>query len=212
MILRFTGTAILLGTLFVFLAEPEMAAMEPGTRLLNAFFQAMTAATTVGFNSVPIGAMAPAAILMLYGLMIFGASPSGTGGGLKVTTLAVLIGLIRSTLKRRDAVRLMKRPIPPARIAQASASFAYYFLVLGAALTILLLTETGTFEAIVFEAISALGTVGLSMGLTGGLSDLGKLLVVLLMLMGRVGILTFGIAVVTRDEARHEEADNEVVL
>jgi trk system potassium uptake protein TrkH len=153
-----------------------------------------------------------AVIMLLYLLMIFGASPSGTGGGLKSTTLAALWGLMRSTLKGRDAVRYQKRIISPERLQMATASFVFYMGVLFVAMLLLLSTQSGTFEVILFEAISALGTVGLSMGLTGDLTNLGKLIIILLMFMGRVGILTFGIAVSMHDETREEEKDAELVL
>ncbi len=212
-ILSVTAKFAVIGTALLFIAEPAIAALPPEERLMAAFFQVMTASTTVGFNTVPIGALSGAILVVMFVLMIFGASPSGTGGGLKSTTLAALVGVIRSVLKRRSSIRYMKRELSEDRVHQAMASFAFYFLILAAALFALLLTETGAaFEMVAFEAISALGTVGLSMGLTGELSDLGKLLVVLLMLIGRVGILTFGLAVVARDEPAEEVKDNDLAL
>ncbi|MEM9234861.1 MAG: potassium transporter TrkG, partial [Pseudomonadota bacterium] len=212
-IIRMTALFLVIGTLILFVAEPTIAALPPYERIQAAFFQTMTATTTVGFNTHPIGAMGYAALLVLFFLMAIGASPSGTGGGLKTTTFAALVGLMRSTLKQRDQVRFFKRPIPPARLQAATASFFYFFVVLVGALFLLSLTEPGKlFEQLVFEAISALGTVGLSMGITGDLSPLGKLIVIMLMTAGRVGILTFGIAIAMHDESREEVKDNELLL
>lgn len=211
-ILNVTITFTVVGTLVFFVIEPSIADMPPWERLLASFFQVMTAGTTVGFNTVPIGALAPATLVVMFFLMIFGASPSGTGGGLKSTTLGVLLGLIRSVLQRRASVRFLGHELPPERVAFAAASFAFYFLVLGVALFLLLLTEAAAFEAVLFEAISALGTVGLSMGLTPALTPLGKLVIVCLMFIGRLGVLTFGVAVVMRDASAAEAREGEIVL
>jgi len=211
-ILEITIWFSLLGTMLFFIMEPSIQSLPNWERLLVSFFQTMTAATTVGFNTIPIGALSASIIMLLYLLMIFGASPSGTGGGLKSTTLAALLGLMRSVLKGRDKIRYQKREISNGRLQLATASFAFYMGVLFIAMIILLSTEVGSLEVILFEAISALGTVGISMGITGDLSNLGKLIIILLMFMGRVGILTFGIAVSMHDETREEEKDNELVL
>lgn len=200
------------GTLLVYNMDPALRAMAAADGLLIAFFQVMTATTTVGFNTIPISHLAAPVLMVLYLLMVFGASPSGTGGGLKSTTLAALVGLVKSTLKRRDRVRLNKRPLAPDLLRQATASFVYYMAVLFAAVTVLLILEQAPLDVLLFEAISALGTVGLSTGITGDLSTLGKLLIVLLMFMGRVGILSFGIAISMQDETPEEENDQDLAL
>ena len=211
-ITRVTALFLVCGTLFVFVAEPGLQALEPGDRLMTAFFQVMSASTTVGFNTYPIGALSSAVLVVLFFLMMFGASPAGTGGGLKTTSFAALVGLVRSTLKGRDSIRFFKRDIPPARLQTATASLAYYLTVAAVAAVLLFLSEPGAaFEVVLFEIFSALGTVGLSMGLTGELSEIGKLIVIVLMTAGRVGILTFGIALATHDESREEERDNDLV-
>jgi trk system potassium uptake protein TrkH len=210
---RTTLTFLIVGTAILFVAEPTYRAMPPEDRLLASFFQVMTASTTVGFNTTPVGALAPAILVALAFLMIVGASPAGTGGGLKTTSFAALVGLVRSTLKGRDRVRYAKREIPAERLQTATASLAYYAALLLAATFLLLLADPGLpFDAVLFEAISAMGTVGLSMGITGDLTALGKLIVIVLMTAGRVGILTFGMALAAHDETRDEEADNDLVL
>jgi len=211
-IVRLTVVMLAMGTFILFVAEPSLTARPPDERLMSAFFQTMSAATTVGFNTHPIGGLAPAVLMVMFFLMLIGASPAGTGGGLKTTSLAALIGLVRSTLKGRDQVRFFKRRVPLDKLQNAAAGLTYYMALLAAAMFVLLLTETAPFEALMFEAISAMGTVGLSMGLTGDLSPLGKLVIIILMTAGRVGILTFGIALATADESRDEEADNTLVL
>ncbi|RMA43223.1 TrkH family potassium uptake protein [Rhodophyticola porphyridii] len=211
-ILRVTFWLLAGGTVLFYVADASIAELSPWDRLLAAFFQVMTATTTVGFNTWPIGEISMAGLVVLMGLMVIGASPAGTGGGLKTTTLAALFGLVRSTLKGRDEVRLAKRRVPAERLQSATAALAYYVALLFVALFLLGLTEAGAdFEVLMFEAISAMGTVGLSMGITGDLSPLGKLVVIVLMIAGRVGILTFGIAVAAHDETREEEADNNLI-
>lgn len=212
-ITRMTLAFLFFGTVLFFVIEPSIRDLAPSERLLAAFFQVMTASTTVGFNTHPISALSSAILIVLFFLMIVGASPAGTGGGLKTTSFAALVGLVRSTLKGRDGVRFFKRDIPAARLQNATASFSYYAMVAAGATFLLFLTETeSAFEVVLFEVLSAMGTVGLSMGLTGELSDLGKVLVIILMTAGRIGILTFGIALSSHDESLEEERDNELVL
>jgi len=212
-IFRITVLFLAIGTIVVMVVEPGIAALPPEQRLMTAFFQVMTATTTVGFNTYPIGALSMAVILLMMFLMVVGASPAGTGGGLKTTSFAVLIGLVRSTLRGRDEVRFFKRRVRFGQLQTATASLTYYLGLLGVAFFCLLLTEPAAdFAVLLFEALSAMGTVGLSMGVTGDLSPLGKVVVIVLMTAGRVGILTFGIALASRDESRREEQDNDLVM
>ncbi|GIT90372.1 K+ transporter Trk [Jannaschia pagri] len=212
-IARITFAFLAGGTVLFFVIEPSIQDLEPSERLLAAFFQVMTASATVGFNTHPISALSSAVLIVLFFLMIVGASPAGTGGGLKTTSFAALVALVRSTLKGRDRVRFFKREIPPGRLQNATASVSYYAVVAMVAAFLLFLTEPqGAFDVVLFEVLSAMGTVGLSMGLTGELSDLGKVIVIILMTAGRIGILTFGIAISAHDESREEESDNELVL
>ncbi len=212
-IVRMTMLFLLVGTALFFVIEPSVQSLDPTDRLLASFFQVMTASTTVGFNTLPISGLSASILLVLFFLMIIGASPAGTGGGLKTTSFAALVGLVRSTLKGRDRIRFFKRQIPLGQLQNATAAFSYYICLATIAAFLLFLTEPGaTFEHVLFEVFSAMGTVGLSMGLTGELSELGKLLIIILMTAGRIGILTFGIALASRDESRAEEEDNELVL
>ena len=212
-ILRMTALLILAGTAVFFLAEPTITALPQDERLMAAFFQSMTASTTVGFDTHPIGAMGLPSLLFLFLLMAIGASPSGTGGGLKTTTFAAMLGLMRSTLKQRRRVTFYNRPIAPSRLQAAGAAVFYFMVLLTVSVFLLTLTEPGiAFEQLVFEAISALGTVGLSTGITSSLTDLGKIVIIILMMAGRVGILSFGIAVALHEDSEEETADHELVL
>ena len=203
-ILKFTFWILVLGTALLFLAEPALRDLPAESRLMAAFFQAMTAATTVGFNTVDIGALSAASVLLMYGLMIIGASPSGTGGGLKSTSLSAIFATVRSTLRGQHEVHFAGRLIPRDRLHTAYAALGFYVFTLAVGGYLLLLTESRPdairadavrpLQDLLFEAASALGTVGISRGVTGELSDLGKWVIIGLMFIGRVGPLTFGLA------------------
>ncbi|MDY8108487.1 potassium transporter TrkG [Fulvimarina sp. 2208YS6-2-32] len=212
-IFRMTALLIGGGTLLILVAEPSIGALPPYERLMAAFFQAMTASTTVGFNTLAIGGISDAVLIVMLVLMVIGASPSGTGGGMKTTSFAALIALVRSTLKGRDSIRFFKREVHDTQLNLAATTLCTYLGVLCVALYLLFLTETGiAFDVMTFEAVSALGTVGLSMGATGELSPLGKLIIIVLMLIGRLGVFTFGLALAVPDETREEESDDDLAL
>jgi len=200
-----------LGTVVIAVAEPSITAMPPGKRLLNAFFQAMTASTTVGFSAVPTAPLGAVAVTATYILMVVGASPSGTGGGLKSTTVAVQWAFIVAVLRGRRVVTLFGSAVPEAKLRQALATFFMAATLLAAAMLALSATETIAFDRLLFEAISALGTVGLSLGVTGELTDAGKAVIMALMYAGRVGILAFGVALAVRARAEHVRVAEEDV-
>jgi trk system potassium uptake protein TrkH len=144
--------------------------------------------------------------------MVIGSSPSGTGGGLKCTTFSALVGVMRSAIRGEQQVRFWNRPIPVERVWVAVGSLGFYLSTLIAGTYLLDLTETSSFDQNFFEAASALGTVGLSMGITATLSDVGRLVVILLMFSGRLGPLTFGIALFARPRAVTEKGDNDLAV
>ena len=193
-ILVTTAWVSLAGIVLFYVGEPSIRALPPYERLTASAFQVMAAVTTVGFNTLPIGQLSQASLFLLIMLMVVGASPSGTGGGLKTTTFSALFGVIRSALLGRDKVTFWRKEIPEERIRLAIASLGFYVGALIAGCYLLALSEALPFEGLLFEAASALGTVGLSTGITAQLTPIGKLVLVLLMFIGRVGPLTFGVA------------------
>ena len=200
------------GTVLLFVGEPSIQSKPADQRLIAAFFQAMTSMTTVGFNTVGIAGLSKASLLLIVVLMIIGASPSGTGGGLKSTTFSAIIGVMRSALRGEDEVKFWGRPIPLERVWTAMASLGFYLFVLVTGTYILQITEIASFEQNVFEAASALGTVGLSMGITASLTNIGKIIVILLMFCGRLGPLTFGIALFFKQGLKGEQLDNDLAV
>jgi len=194
-IVYFTCASIALGSLLLFLVEPTTRHLPVGERLLTSMFQAMSALTTVGFNTHAIGTMHDASVLLLIMLMLIGASPSGTGGGLKSTTVSAGVATLFSVLRQRKRITFWGKRVPRYRLNMAYASSLFYLIVFACGGFLLLLVQPQPFGDVLFEVASALGTVGLSRGLTADLLPVGKLIVIVLMYLGRIGPLTFGLAV-----------------
>mgnify|MGYP005839789449 CR=1 FL=1 len=201
-----------IGTALLYLGEPSLRGLAPDQRLLAAFFQCMTAITTVGFNTVGIAGLSKASLLLIIVLMVIGASPSGTGGGVKCTTLSAFAGVMRSAIRGETEVAFWGRTIPLERIWIACASLGLYLSMLVLGTHLLELTEASSFEKNFFEAASALGTVGLSMGITSSLSALGKLIVIALMAVGRLGPMTLGAALFWRRPEEHNLSDADLAV
>ncbi len=210
-ILRISAILLVFGALMLLVIEPEFADMDNSERILASLFQSMTAMTTVGFNTHPTGALAQSSLLILTFLMIIGASPSGTGGGIKSTSFTAIWGMIRSSLKGEADVQYLGRKIPESRIRTAMASTGLYMFFLIAGIFALTLTEQAAFEDLFFESASAIGTVGLSTGVTSALSSVGKIIVCVLMYAGRVGPLTFAIAFSLKRAVSDEEEEDVAV-
>lgn len=211
-ILHCTFWVSLAATFIFFVSEPSIQSLPIEKRLMASVFQAMTSMTTVGFNTVRIAGISRASLLLLTVLMIIGASPSGTGGGLKSTTFTALLGIMKSALRGEQDVYFWGRRIPDKRVRWAVASSCFYVTVLVIGTYLLSLTEQGDFEAILFEAASALGTVGLSTGITPLLSDMGRIIVTFLMFVGRLGPLTFGISLFLSRKALMGLQDEDVAM
>lgn len=177
-------------------------------KILAAWFQSVTT-RTAGFNTIDIGQMTIAGLFLTMGFMFIGASPSGTGGGIKTTTFNILYHCTRSVLRGNEEVIIYRREVPKSLILKAVA------VVFGSAMTVIGITfiisviefefnasftvgNANSFSSvqIFFEVISAFATVGLSTGITASLSGLSQLILILTMYTGRVGILIFMAAIV----------------
>jgi trk system potassium uptake protein TrkH len=179
----------------------SLAGLSLPDKLVNALFQSVTL-RTAGFNSVSFDALRPVTLLWMLAFMFVGASPGGTGGGIKTTTAVVLFAAIPAFLRRRRSVVLQERSITAHVVHQSTAiAVASVTVVLVGAL-LLVATQPMSFEQLVFEAFSAFGTVGLSLGVTGRLDAFGKLVVVLVMLIGRVGPLAITLLLAREDASR----------
>lgn len=184
-----------------------------GDRLVNALFQSVTL-RTAGFNSVDFATLAAPTLLFMVLFMFVGASPGGTGGGIKTTTVAVLLAAIRATAGGSDAVRLFDREIPRALVYRALAVVGLASVATLGGFFLLLLFEssgqgTDAFERLLFETVSAVGTVGLSLGVTPKLGPVGKFIIIGVMFLGRIGPLTLVLSLGTQrsgQRLRHPQA------
>lgn len=166
----------------------------------NILFNALSAHTTVGFNSVPILDFGVPSYLFFIVIMVIGASPAGTGGGIKTTSFTVFYGVINSVIRRRKYITLFGKSIPPKSIYIAITSLAFYISILLVSCWLILIIENNdkSFISVLFECASALSTVGLSLGITSDLESLSKLILAFLMFIGRIGVLTFGFALIKK--------------
>jgi len=168
-------------------------------KVLSSFFQSVTP-RTAGFSTLPIGQLAIPTLFLLIILMFIGASPGGTGGGIKTTTFLVLLCSTWSTIKKRKDVQIFKRKIPEEVVYKSFAIFIIALSLITIVTFFMLNTEGKGFIPTLLEIVSAFGTVGLSTGITPTLTSAGKLLLVVTMFIGRVGLLTFGIAITQAKE------------
>lgn len=184
----------IIGTVLFAIDEPTVQTLTPSMRWLSSLFQVMSASTTVGFNTVSISGLSMSSLFLLTIVMLVGASPSGTGGGLKTTTVSALWAEMMSVLRRQEQTTFLGRTIPEPRMRAATASVVFYLLTLAVGIYGLALVESAPLPDQIFECASALGTVGLSRGITAQLSFSGKWIIIGLMFIGRVGPVILGMA------------------
>ena len=200
-VIAVSGSLILAGAISIYLLEFSNPATLGGLSLkeqiLAAFFQSVSP-RTAGMNTIDLSAMTEASKVLTVALMFIGASSGSTGGGVKVTTVAVLWAALRSVLTgRKDAV-LMKRRLSSDLVYRALALVAFPFLAILVTAILITVAEPGlTYLEAVYECTSAFATVGLSLSVTPTLSAFSKILLMLLMFSGRVGMLTISHALLT---------------
>jgi trk system potassium uptake protein TrkH len=162
-------------------------------KFVAALFQSISP-RTAGFNTLNIVGMHAATILLLIIFMFIGASPMSTAGGVKTTTFAIMLAVLRASLKNEEDIVLFGRLIPRNIVQRAMSIVFLSMLWIMSAFVFLSMTENMSFIELLFETVSAFGTVGLSIGATMKLTFLGKVIIILTMLFGRVGPLTFAVA------------------
>ena len=201
LVLAITAFLLLGGTLFFFFAEGNnpatLGSMPLGEKWLNAFFQSMTL-RTAGFNVIDQGAMTDNSLVMSCILMLIGGSSGSTAGGMKTVTIWVLFMVLFTSLRGRETITFQGRSVSARRAMNAVTLFLMVlFLFLGGSMLISMTHQT-TFLHAAYETASALGTVGLTAGLTPILARPAQILLIALMYTGRVGVLSFSIAFLTR--------------
>lgn len=196
-IVMFTTAALLLGGTAVFMLLENNNAFEGmsfSEKLLNAFFQSATS-RTAGFNSFDYGKMSDAGRTVTDALMFVGGSPGSTAGGIKTTTLAVLLITVFSSARNREDVTVFKRRIESSAIRTSLAVVSLYGIAVIIFTVAISFIEDISVSVALFETVSAVGTVGLSLGLTPGLTLACKIMLMFLMLFGRVGGVTLALAI-----------------
>ena len=189
--------------------------------LLISLFQSITC-RTAGFNSADIAGLNPSTLTMMLGLMFFGASPGSCGGGVKTTTLALIVAFTWSRIRRKKRVNIFHKSVPRETVnrslsltlvALALIAFVFFMILAGDTVAGIHPAVGGEmFLSYLFEMVSAFGTVGLSMGITPGLSVWGKLLTILLMMIGRVGVLTFAYIIIGGGTVNGVEYSEENIM
>ncbi|OIO72548.1 MAG: hypothetical protein AUJ85_09735 [Elusimicrobia bacterium CG1_02_37_114] len=214
-VLSTTGILIIFGTVIIFALEsgnPEtIGKFSFGDKILNSYFQSV-APRTAGFNTIPTSSLFISSIFLTMVLMFIGASPGGTGGGIKTSTFSVLVMSFLSTIRGERQPNIFGRRVTADIIIKSIAVFIGATFVITFISFLLVLIEKKGFINIMFETISAFGTVGLSRGITSDLTGAGKLLIIITMLVGRVGPLTLGAAILYNEEKDMFRYPEEKVL
>lgn len=198
-LLLFVGFVAVLG--FEWENAGTLGGLDGGGKLLASFFQGVTP-RTAGFNSLDYGSMEDETLLVTDLLMFIGAGSASTGGGIKVTTLALLALMVWAEIRSEPEVNAFGRRIPAHAQRQALAVTLIALGAVGLATLVLVAVSPGTLSQSVFEATSAFGTVGLSTGITADLPHAGKIALIVLMFLGRIGPHTLGVALALRERER----------
>ena len=159
-------------------------------KIFSSLFQVITP-RTAGFNTLNLNSLSFAAVFLLIMLMFTGASPGSTGGGVKTSSMGVILAFLRSKITARESVNLFCRTLPMESVTKAFSIVSLAISIIFLSSFILLITQPwASMREVLFEAFSAFSTVGLSLGITPKLSSVGKIIIILTMYIGRIGPLT----------------------
>ncbi|MBS3991058.1 MAG: TrkH family potassium uptake protein [Erysipelothrix sp.] len=190
LVLIVTAILILSGWLFIFLAEysnpASLGSLSLIDKLMASLFQSVTL-RTAGFSTLNIADLRPATLVIMMLFMFIGGSPGGTAGGIKTTTMALVVLYVITELRNKDSLVLFKKTISRDLLRRAVTILVLSLVIVFSGIVGLLFVQQGDALTIVFEAVSAMGTVGLSMGITPFLNSWGKGIIIVLMFIGRIG-------------------------
>lgn len=195
---------IFIGTLLFYRLEAQysLAAHEGWKKWIVALFEATTP-RTAGFNNIDMASLSLPAIMLTMGFMWIGASPAGTGGGIKTSTLAIMILNVFSMAKGKDRIEIYRREISNNSVRRAFAVVYLSLLIIFLGiLSITLLEPQLSTRDVAFEVVSAFGTAGLSLGITAALGYKAKIVIMVIMFTGRVGMLTLLIAFIKKTKEK----------
>ncbi len=205
-VLNLTVILLAAGTILFFLFERNnprtISGMPLARQVLISFFQATTP-RTAGFNMVPTAGLVNFTTLFTIVLMFIGASPGGTAGGVKTTTVSVIYGKVKSVLSDQQDINMFKRRIKEKTAGNSVAVFMLSLIFVVFITLFLSAVEGFSVKELMFEVISAFGTVGLSTGITDSLSKTGRILIILIMFCGRLGPVTVGAAFLRRKKKKN---------
>lgn len=215
LVLFMSGILIFVGSSAIFLLEYSnpntLGGLSLSDKLTAAYFHGVVP-RTAGFNSLDMASLTLDSQLITMMLMFIGGGSGGTAGGIKVTTFVLIILAVWGLIKGNKDVNIFKRRIPEELIFKAFSIATYSAGLIGIYVFVLALIEDAPLNVLLFEIISAFGTVGLSMGLTPDLSETGKVLIALLMFMGRVGPITVAFAIAIRSQSSHYRNAQERII
>ena len=189
----------------------SLAGLDWYAKLNNAWFQSVTL-RTAGFNSVDLARMGPASIMVALLLMFIGASPASTGGGIKTSTFAVLCLSLSMVFSKKRDTEVFGRRIEPEVVSRAVAVTIFSLAAVFVGSFLLMLTQDAPFDVLMFEATSAIATAGLSIGGTAALDNTGKIIVIVLMIIGRVGPITTAALWQNTSKSRRRYPKAEVIV
>ena len=204
-VLSTTVILIFIGTVFIFIFEfantKTIGNLSLGNKLMASMFQSVTV-RTAGFETVPQAALTEGSSLISMILMFIGGSPVGTAGGVKTVTFVVLVYCVLVTVKQEGAIHIFKRTIPMTVIPKALTIICVNLIVLLSSILVVLVSDSASFMDTCYECVSALGTVGLSKGLTPDLSVIGRLAIIITMYLGRVGPVSLAVGFAVRGKKK----------
>jgi len=215
LVLTMTSCLIVFSFIIFFIIERnnslEMFSLKE--KILASLFQVVTP-RTAGYNTMDLNTLGVASVFLLIVLMFIGASPGSTGGGVKTSTVGVIIAFLRSRIAARDSVNIFYRTLPQESVIKAYTIVTLALSLLAFSSFVLFLSQPwARMIEVFFEVFSAFGTVGLSLGITPKLSSLGKIMIILTMYIGRIGPLTFLYAF-SREKSfgRYEYVEENVMI
>jgi len=197
LVLSITAILIVAGTILILIFEftnpRTLANAEPQTKFLGALFQSITP-RTAGYNSLDISKMRIGSWFIMIILMFIGASPSSTGGGVKTTTFGVLMATVAAAIHGKEDPEFFERRIAKDLVYKAITIVTVALALIAFVVLVMSLVEPYNFIQLLFETVSAFGTVGLTTGITPSLTDLSRILITITMFLGRVGPVTVMVA------------------
>ncbi|WP_066636287.1 TrkH family potassium uptake protein [Desulfolucanica intricata] len=212
LVLWVTGIITLLGSTCYFFTEynDSMARLPLENKIVESLFQSVT--RTAGFTSVPISNWSEPFIFLMILMMFIGASPGSVGGGIKTTTIGTIVLAVWAIARGKKEVVIMEREISSESVNKAFTVTIIALILVCTSTFILMIIEKLPFLPVLFEVVSAFATVGLSLGITQQLSSIGQILIILLMFVGRIGVLSLVIFLAKQEYRRLRYMKEEILI